>query len=134
MNTYALIQRYRQELGYPADQTIEIVATFVDRLELQQEFKRFLRAETGVDLDPDEDSFSYNGKLFAVFAFHAGLDETAGPAERIDVDTEVLALEAFSTLLSSTEYGRFVIVQFNPDGSSSRELLRYDRGTSGQQW
>lgn len=78
--------------------------------------------------------YTYTGKQFAVFAFHENLDETGAAAERIDVDTEVLALEAFSALLGSTDFGLFIIVQFNPLNSSSRELLRYDRGTSGRQW
>lgn len=134
MNTYTLIQRYRDKLGYPADQTIEMLARFIDGLEIQKEFKRFLREETGVDLDPDDESFIYNGKPFSVFAFREGHDDVHEAAERIDVDSEVLALEAFSRLLSASGYERFVIVQFNPPSSSSRELLRYDRTTSGRQW
>lgn len=134
MNTYALLQRYREKLGYPAEQTIDLLTRFIDSLDAHVEFKRFLREETGVDLDPDEQSFTYKGKPFAVFAYQDGFEDIGDAAERIDVDSEVLALEAFSSLLSSTDYALFVIVQFNPSASSSRELLRYDRGMSGQQW
>lgn len=134
MNTYILIQRYREVLGYPADQALELMAGFLDSLELQGEFKRYLRDETGVDLDLDDESTEYMGKPFAILAFHEGSDESSDPAERIDVDSEVLALEAFSTLLSRTDYALFIILQFNSSASTSRELLRYDRGASGQQW
>lgn len=134
MDTYALIQRYREQLGFPAEEAIELVAKFVDRLEMRAEFKRFLLEETGVDLDPDERLLTYKGKQFAVFAYHESFDDTGKAAERVDVDTEVLALEAFSTLLSSTDFRLFIIVQFNQANSSSRELLRYDRGSSGRQW
>lgn len=134
MNAQTLIARYREKLAWPSDEALEYVAGFIDELDLVDDLIRFLRAETGVDVAPDDGSIVSHGKPFAVIAFGQKGGKADVPAARIDTDSEVLALQAFSQMLERVDLEEFVIVQFSRDESTSRELLRYDRKTAVETW
>lgn len=110
-----------------------MLTQFIEREQLLDEFKTFLEQETGIVIDQDSDAVPYRGQSFAVLAFRSDSDDGA-PDERIDVDSEVLALEAFSELLNRPDLERFSVVQFRGGADDQRELLRYDRRTSDQAW
>lgn len=133
MDAQSLIAKYRERLAWSSDETLSLLEKFVDANDLIEPLRDFLVGETGVALTPDDDPFSYQGKPFSVFAFGPGSDRRA-PDERIDTESEVLALEAFSELLGRPNLEHFVVVQFRAGTDSSRELLRYDRRTSETAW
>ena len=133
MDAQSLLLRYRERLAWSADETLTVLETFVDANDLVEPLKEFLVDETGVALTPDDDLFGYRGKPFAVFAFGPKSDRRS-PDERIDTESEVLALEAFSKLLGRPDLQHFVVIQFRARTDSSRELLRYDRRTSDSEW
>lgn len=110
-----------------------MLTKFVDDRGLLAELREYLLSETGLSLGDDEDPMGYQGHPFCVLAFGPGSRDLQ-PAERIDTESEVLALEAFSELLSRSDLERFVIIQFRSADGDSRELLRYDRRTSVQDW
>lgn len=133
MDAQSLILRYRERLAWSAEEALTTLERFIDKNDLLEPLKKFLVEETGLALSPDDDHFGYRGKPFAVFGFSREGDASA-PQERIDTDSEVLALEAFSRLLGRPDLEHFSVVQFRAGTDASRELLRYDRRTSDREW
>lgn len=133
MDAESLVLRYQERLAWSSDEARSILAKFIDDRELLDGLKEFLVDETGLDLADGGDGIGYRGHPFCVLAY-GGDSGTNRPEERIDTESEVLALEAFSELLSRPDLDRFVVIQFRSNAGDSRELLHYDRRASVQEW
>lgn len=135
MTAEQLTRWYAEQLGWTDAQLVERLLRFIEHNDQTDALRAFLQAETGLDVETAEAARHYRGQPFAVFAYGPDYGLVPDAAfERIDVDTEILAMAAFSRLLDRPDLERFVVVQFNPEEASHRELMAYDRQTSSQSW